>query len=456
MIGQVQEINGTKQIVPLDGMSVPQLDLATPNNAVLKFDRTNNKIVGATKVKDEDYVIKYDYSMTGTADIAADIQSLVNAIIAKGVGTYSGEFKRTNYSFGSYTLTYFLDGTTVSVCGIVIEAISNINDSNWRVSYVNDGTAYWTIEKDVSNVTYTISSPNTDPVVDIRTFMNTAVNWPNGTYAGYFNRPGATGGHYSISVTHGWNVTGSVVITGATNDGFIISGYTGTYEGALASETILPSRCFAMNINTYIYPAGTNLISLIESLPTAECDTFRFYCPSGVNTPFGNNIDVDLWVTAMKIENSHYNHVIVHDVRSTCVWEINSYEDNGATTWTNWIWVTGTGGDVATSMASYNSFPIDPNVNVMKKNGNVVSFTFRGLYEGAYNLQDVIVGTIPAGFRPSTDQFINVRNYDASGLMFLVKIGADGNVAVLGVGSTPVSLGRLDFWVSATWMVPNF
>lgn len=45
MIGQVQEINGTKQIVPLDGMSVPQLDLATPDNAVLKFDKTNNKVI---------------------------------------------------------------------------------------------------------------------------------------------------------------------------------------------------------------------------------------------------------------------------------------------------------------------------------------------------------------------------------------------------------------------------
>lgn len=336
MIGQVQEINGTKQIVPLDGMSVPQLDLATPNNAVLKFDKPNNRIVGASKVKDEDYVIKYNYTMTGTADVAADIQSLVNSILTKGAGTYAGEFKRTGYSFGSYILTYFVDGDgKESVCGIVTEAISDINDSNWRVSYVKPTgqSAVWNIEKDVRNRTVIISSPNADPIVDIQNLANTACTWQSGSYEGYFERTGYTSGHYSFSVAHGYNVTGNVVLVGATNDNYSVSSKTDVYETAL-THIILKSSEAEMD---YKFLASVDMLSYFESLPTQRVSTFRLRSPNASNTPIGNNVDIDFWFTVSSLEVIQYRRVIAYDVRTNNIYTIQSYDDgNGNIVWRKW------------------------------------------------------------------------------------------------------------------------
>ena len=46
MIGQIKLIGGVKTIVPLDKNLVPELDLSTPNNALLKFSNVDNTIRG--------------------------------------------------------------------------------------------------------------------------------------------------------------------------------------------------------------------------------------------------------------------------------------------------------------------------------------------------------------------------------------------------------------------------
>ena len=86
---------------------------------------STNKLVSKS-----DVVIKHDYNIVGTADAVEDTKALVNHILTLDAGTYSGEFKRTGVTFGSYRLTYLpdLDGS-VSVSGIVTYSISNDNDA---------------------------------------------------------------------------------------------------------------------------------------------------------------------------------------------------------------------------------------------------------------------------------------------------------------------------------------
>ena len=205
----------------------------------------------------------------------------------------------------------------------------------------------------------------------------------------------------------------------------------------------------------YTFAAGTDLLSMITSLPNSQCVTFRFHCTSGVNTPNGDNVDVDLWITVMKTDDANWHRVIARDVRSTCVWEINSYDSNGSLAWTYWRWVTGTGANKWAGISPYNYFPFDSNINALCKNGNVVTTTFHCLYDGTYNIQDAIIGTIPVEMRPSVDCYINVKNYDSNSITFLVKIGTDCNISIMGIGSSPISVSKLDFFVSATWMSPN-
>lgn len=105
-----------------------------------------------------DIVTRHDYSITGTADAIADTKTLVNHIITLGVGTYAGEFKRSGITFGSYRLTYLVDGTySKSVSGLVTYSINVDADATYQVSYVEDIEhslpPEWKIEKLATNNT---------------------------------------------------------------------------------------------------------------------------------------------------------------------------------------------------------------------------------------------------------------------------------------------------------------
>lgn len=90
-------------------------------------------------VANSDAVIRHDYSITGTVDAVADTKALVNHIITLGVGTYAGEFKRSGITFGSYRLTYLIDGTySKSVSGLVTYSINASGDATYQISYVED------------------------------------------------------------------------------------------------------------------------------------------------------------------------------------------------------------------------------------------------------------------------------------------------------------------------------
>lgn len=132
-----------------------------PSNA-----SSSNKLV--TK---SDAVIKHDYSITGTTDAIADTKALVNHIISLGEGTYAGEFKRSGITFGSYRLTYVIDGIySKSVSGLVTYSINVDTDATYQVSYVEDiehGTPpEWKIEKLVTesdnNFKYQVCITDTD------------------------------------------------------------------------------------------------------------------------------------------------------------------------------------------------------------------------------------------------------------------------------------------------------
>lgn len=102
--------------------------------------------------KISDTVTRHNYSVVGTLDAIADTKALVSHITTLDVGTYAGEFKRTGVTFGSYRLTYFIDGIYAkSVSGIVTYSISVGTDATYQVSYVEDiehGTPpVWKIEK---------------------------------------------------------------------------------------------------------------------------------------------------------------------------------------------------------------------------------------------------------------------------------------------------------------------
>ena len=105
------------------------------NTAIIPSNASaSNKLV--TK---SDAVTRHDYNITGTTDAIADTQALVNHILTLGVGTYVGEFKRTGITFGSYRLTYLIDGNySKSVSGLVTYSINASTDATYQVSYVED------------------------------------------------------------------------------------------------------------------------------------------------------------------------------------------------------------------------------------------------------------------------------------------------------------------------------
>ncbi len=150
------------KMVPVPADFVSAMDkiygVLIPSNA-----SPTNKLVAKS-----DAVITHDYTIIGTDNVVADTQALVNHILTLGTGTYAGEFKRTGITFGTYRLTYFIDGIyTKSVSGIVTYSISNDNDATYQVSYVEDiehGTPpYWKIER--LSAINTITRDSTAPVM---------------------------------------------------------------------------------------------------------------------------------------------------------------------------------------------------------------------------------------------------------------------------------------------------
>ena len=116
-----------------------------------------------------DVVTRHNYSVTGTVDAITDTKALVNHIVTLDVGTYAGEFKRSGITFGSYRLTYFIDGIYAkSVSGIVTYSINANTDATYQVSYVEDiehGTPpVWKIEKLATEKPITLTPLNNSTI----------------------------------------------------------------------------------------------------------------------------------------------------------------------------------------------------------------------------------------------------------------------------------------------------
>lgn len=146
--------------------------LATASDITGITEKIPSNASSSNKLATKDGIVtRHDYSVTGTADAIADTKALVNHIITLGVGTYAGEFKRSGITFGSYRLTYLVDGTySKSVSGLVTYSINVAADATYQVSYVEDIEhslpPEWKIEKLVTasdnNFKYQVLATDTD------------------------------------------------------------------------------------------------------------------------------------------------------------------------------------------------------------------------------------------------------------------------------------------------------
>lgn len=199
-LATASDISGITEKIPSGASSSNKLATASDITGITEKIPSNasssNKLV--TK---SDAVIKHDYSITGTTDAIADIKTLVNHITTLDVGTYAGEFKRSGITFGSYRLTYLIDGIySKSVSGLVTFSINVNTDATYQVSYVEDiehGTPpEWQIEKLVTarenNFTYQVLTTDSD-LNSVRT---------SGVYSIYISD--ATSQATNHAPTYGW------------------------------------------------------------------------------------------------------------------------------------------------------------------------------------------------------------------------------------------------------------
>lgn len=169
-LATASDISGITEKIPSGASSSNKLATASDITGITEKIPSNasssNKLV--TK---SDAVIRHDYSITGTTDAIADIKTLVNHITTLGVGTYAGEFKRSGITFGSYRLSYLIDGIySKSVSGLVTFSINVDTDATYQVSYVEDiehsTPPEWNIEKLVTesdnNFKYQVLATDTD------------------------------------------------------------------------------------------------------------------------------------------------------------------------------------------------------------------------------------------------------------------------------------------------------
>lgn len=199
-LATASDISGITEKIPSGASSSNKLATASDITGITEKIPSNasssNKLIAKS-----DAVIKHDYSITGTTDAIADIKTLVNHITTLDVGTYAGEFKRSGITFGSYRLTYLIDGIySKSVSGLVTFSINVNTDATYQVSYVEDiehGTPpEWQIEKLVTarenNFTYKVLTTDSD-LNSVRT---------SGVYSIYISD--ATSQATNHAPTYGW------------------------------------------------------------------------------------------------------------------------------------------------------------------------------------------------------------------------------------------------------------
>lgn len=135
------------------------------NTYTFLVDGSNNNFMSVNTLKDaKDYtdaraVRKYDYTMTGTTNVQADIRALCNQLKTLGDGTYSGEFFRTGQTSGHYSISI---KTTANAFlnGIVQLGLDGNTSSTWSVVALND---VYNIRDNVINRNMVVATPATNP-----------------------------------------------------------------------------------------------------------------------------------------------------------------------------------------------------------------------------------------------------------------------------------------------------
>lgn len=124
----------------------------------------NNKLVAKS-----DIVIKYNYSMVGTASLEDDIKTFVTALIALGANTYAGYFNRSGTlgTAGNYSITvYAEEGTSTFASGYIALGAGAMGKIQYEVSYYKPASSSeeWTINKLVSEKPITLTPLNNSTI----------------------------------------------------------------------------------------------------------------------------------------------------------------------------------------------------------------------------------------------------------------------------------------------------
>ena len=110
MIGQIKLIGGVKTIVPLDKNLVPELDLSTPDNALLKFSNADNSIV--------------DTGWCGITSHNGRIKSLVPSTYMKFNVGYGNSYEEAVFN-------------CMDRCQLVVGNSNNIQGQGWHTTFGN-------------------------------------------------------------------------------------------------------------------------------------------------------------------------------------------------------------------------------------------------------------------------------------------------------------------------------
>lgn len=94
------------------------------------------------------------------------------------------------------------------------------------------------------------------------------------------------------------------------------------------------------------------------------------------------------------------------------------------------------------------------NVNIystIRKSGHTVVVNARLWKEEAIvTPNNVIIGTIPVGFRPSTDTYYVTSHFSLNHEQLLICFHPDGNITTAGAGFTP---SRTDIYINCSWVI---
>lgn len=256
------------------------------NSYTFLVDGSNNNFMSVNTLKDaKDYtdtraVRKYNYTMTGTTDVQADIRALCTQLRTLGDGTYSGEFFRTGQTSGHYSISIHTTANAF-LNGIVQLGLDGNTSSTWSVVALNDT---YNIRDNVINKNMVVATPATNPG-SYRNQILYALNHTDWTFLTYRSLQSATGrielsGYWWMQYTATHIGSNYLEITGTADcEGKPVT-FSAFYD-AVATRWYLT---ISNNYSTVLIPTpGTNIAyQLASMLNVLAPQTWGVYHDEGI------------------------------------------------------------------------------------------------------------------------------------------------------------------------------